>query len=275
MDSLALIGAVLGMTFLGVGAGTLTGLAPGIHVNNVAALVLATRAAWGSLIALLAAGPSPEETSLLLSVFLVAATVAHAVLDFVPSVFLGAPSEEVGTLLPGHRMLLSGDGATAVALAGREKALDALLAGFKAKAADVPNPYDVPEAAYRKTADRIGRALFVGEVRLPSRAVPDLHGKLTALAQQAGTKVHLFAALRGTGTASAFPAFEAQKDRTRTYDLSKGVDRVAGTIPGALFASRLAHLWREDEEYVRRVRLLRALKLEIDAAHVVQPLAAV
>ena len=55
MDSLALIGAVLGMTFLGVGAGALTGLAPGIHVNNVAALVLATRAAWGSLIALLAA----------------------------------------------------------------------------------------------------------------------------------------------------------------------------------------------------------------------------
>ena len=164
---------------------------------------------------------------------------------------------------------------TEAALAGREKALDALLAGFKAKAADVPNPYDVPEAAYRKTADRIGRALFVGEVRLPSRAVPDLHGKLTALAQQAGTKVHLFAALRGTGTASAFPAFEAQKDRTRTYDLSKGVDRVAGTIPGALFASRLAHLWREDDEYVRRVRLLRALKLEIDAAHVVQPLAAV
>jgi len=129
MDSLALIGAVLGMTFLGVGAGALTGLAPGIHVNNVAALVLATRAAWDSLIALLAAGPSPEETSLLLSVFLVAATVAHAVLDFVPSVFLGAPSEEVGTLLPGHRMLLSGDGATAVALAARG-ALGGLLVGI-------------------------------------------------------------------------------------------------------------------------------------------------
>src|SRR3989304_696205 len=124
-------------------------------------------------------------------------------------------------------------------LAAREKGLDATLAGFAGKA-DLPDPYDVPADAYRKTAARVARGLFVGEVRLPARALGDLQGKVQGIAGQAGVKAGLLASLRADGTASAFPFFEAQKDRVRVYELSKGVHRVAKTVPAAAFVSRLA-----------------------------------
>ncbi|MGI0149859.1 MAG: hypothetical protein ACREDF_10060, partial [Thermoplasmata archaeon] len=42
---------------------------------------------------------------------------------------------------------------TATGLPSKEKAIDGAMTGFKAKIADTPNPYDVPAAAYRKTAE--------------------------------------------------------------------------------------------------------------------------
>ena len=61
-------------------------------------------------------------------------------------------------------------GGTLTGLAAKEKAVDAAMAGFKSKATDVPNPFDGPAEAYRKTAESVGRGLFVGEVRLPAKA---------------------------------------------------------------------------------------------------------
>src|SRR5207253_8357634 len=62
----------------------------------------------------------PETMGLLLSCFLLAAAGSHAVFDFVPTVFLGAPTEDTAlATLPGHRLLLIGQGAKAVALAAR------------------------------------------------------------------------------------------------------------------------------------------------------------
>ncbi len=118
-------GFVLGfllLTLLGVLAGCLTGLSPGLHVNNVAALVLATRAAWTLLLVGLVpeASVDPADAGLFLSCFLLAAAGSHAVFDFVPTVFLGAPTEDTAlATLPGHRLLLVGQGAKAVALAAR------------------------------------------------------------------------------------------------------------------------------------------------------------
>ncbi len=115
------VGFVL-LTLLGVGTGVLTGLSPGLHVNNVAALVLATHAAWARLIAALVPGASgdPVLGDVLLAAFLLATATSHAVFDFIPSVFLGAPTEETAlATLPGHRLLLVGQGAKAVALAAR------------------------------------------------------------------------------------------------------------------------------------------------------------
>lgn len=92
---------------LGCGAGVLTGLAPGIHVNTVAAGVLAS-------LTFLTKWFSP----LSLGVFLVAMVIMHSFVDFIPSIFLGAPDdgETVLSVLPGHKLLLEGKGYTALKL---------------------------------------------------------------------------------------------------------------------------------------------------------------
>jgi len=161
---------------------------------------------------------------------------------------------------------------TASGLPLREKTLDAALAGYKAKAADVPNPYDVPAADYEKAAKRAERGLFVGEVRLPAASAGDLAARLKGLGQQVAAKVGFYATLRVSGTLSAFPFFDHPKDRTHTYDLSKGVARLVEKLPGAVFVSRLGHLWNEDAAYLERMRLLREIKLRFDSPHVLEPL---
>jgi len=84
---------------LGILAGTFTGLSPGIHINLVASILVAS---LGSLanIPLIA-----------LVVFIVAMSITHTFLDFIPSIFLGAPEEDSFlSILPGHRMLQEGRG---------------------------------------------------------------------------------------------------------------------------------------------------------------------
>src|SRR6059036_3335340 len=118
---------------LGLLAGVLTGLSPGLHVNNVAALVLATQTAWTGFLAALIpdVASDPAATGLLLSCFLLATAGSHAVFDFIPAVFLGAPTEDTAlATIPGHRLLLVGQGAKAVALAARGALLGSAFAVF-------------------------------------------------------------------------------------------------------------------------------------------------
>ncbi len=161
---------------------------------------------------------------------------------------------------------------SASGLPAREKALDAAMVGFKVKSADVPNPYDVPAAEYDKTAKRLERGLFVGEVRLPVLAAGDFASRLKALGQQVASKVGFVASLRSSGTLSAFPFFDHPKDRTHVYDLSKGTARLAEKIPGAVFVSRLGHLWNQDAAYRERMHMFREIKLRFDSPHVLEPL---
>ncbi|MFA6023058.1 MAG: tripartite tricarboxylate transporter permease [Candidatus Pacearchaeota archaeon] len=89
---------------LGILAGTITGLAPAIHINLVGALVLSASAFLLSI-------SSPEA----IIVFIVAMSIAHTFIDFIPSVFLGAPDEETAlSVLPGHELLKQGKGYEAV-----------------------------------------------------------------------------------------------------------------------------------------------------------------
>jgi FAD/FMN-containing dehydrogenase len=161
---------------------------------------------------------------------------------------------------------------TTTGLPAREKALDAALVGFKVKSSEVLNPFDIAAADYDKAAKRAERNLFVGEVRLPAASAGDLATRLKALGQQVASKVGVYASLRASGTLSAFPSFDHPKDRSHTYDLSKGVARLVEKIPGAVFVSRLAHLWNEDSAYLERMRFLREIKLRFDSAHVLEPL---
>lgn len=98
---LLLLSVLAGILF-----GIVTGLVPGVHVNLVSAFVL--ELSTGVL-----SGVSP----LALALFVLAMAVTHSFLDTIPSIFLGAPEEATALgVLPGHRMLLQGNGKGAVLL---------------------------------------------------------------------------------------------------------------------------------------------------------------
>jgi len=85
---------------------TFTGLIPGVHINLVAAVIL-------SLSPLLLNFFSPFS----LAAGIIAMSITHVFIDFIPSIFLGAPSDAtVLAVLPGHKLLLEGRGYEAVFL---------------------------------------------------------------------------------------------------------------------------------------------------------------
>ncbi len=91
---------------IGIVFGILSGLIPGIHINLVATLLFTYSTFFLSLTSPLA-----------LAVFIISMTIAHTFLDFLPSIFLGAPEEDTAlSILPGHRMLLEGHGYEAIKL---------------------------------------------------------------------------------------------------------------------------------------------------------------
>jgi putative membrane protein len=91
---------------IGVSAGIVTGLTPGVHINLVAVTLV-------TLSPFLLQYTSP----LVLCVFIIAMSVTHTFLDAVPSVYLGAPESATALgVLPGHRYLLKGWGLMAVKL---------------------------------------------------------------------------------------------------------------------------------------------------------------
>ena len=84
--------------FIGILIGTTTGMIPGIHVNTAGAILFASS---GVLLGFI----SPE----FLCVIMVSMSIAHALIEFVPSMLLGVPQEATATsVLPGHRMVLQG-----------------------------------------------------------------------------------------------------------------------------------------------------------------------
>ena len=92
---------------IGMLAGTFTGLVPGIHINLVGAALIS-----GTFSIL--AGINP----IYLVVFIVAMSITHVFLDFIPAIFLGAPEDGTElSVLPGHEMLKKGQGFQAVYLA--------------------------------------------------------------------------------------------------------------------------------------------------------------
>jgi len=83
---------------LGILAGTITGLIPGIHINLISILLI-------SLSAFFLTHFQP----IILVIFIVAMAITHTFVDFVPSIFLGAPDQDtILSILPGHKLLLKG-----------------------------------------------------------------------------------------------------------------------------------------------------------------------
>ncbi len=95
---------VIAHTLAGVGLGVVTGLIPGLHVNNLTPFFV-TLAACSSLV------------SLNLAALIVAMSITNVFISYIPSTFLGAPEEGTElSVLPAHRLLLDGRGYHAIRL---------------------------------------------------------------------------------------------------------------------------------------------------------------
>jgi putative membrane protein len=107
-----LISLVVAFSLAGSVMGLLTGLIPGIHVNTLASLLLVGYPAIaGALQELIPGSWIPVGVCCLI----MSASVVHSFVDFVPSVFIGAPDADTAlSVLPGHRLLLRGEGMKAV-----------------------------------------------------------------------------------------------------------------------------------------------------------------
>ena len=103
--------------------GTFTGLVPGIHVNTLASMMLVSYPAMESFIITFT---SLSYAPIIVSSCIMSASVVHSFVDFVPSVFIGAPDpDEILTALPGHRLLMKGHGMRAVRAAATGSAVGA------------------------------------------------------------------------------------------------------------------------------------------------------
>ncbi|MCZ7393206.1 MAG: tripartite tricarboxylate transporter permease [Candidatus Methanoperedens sp.] len=93
--------------FFGFFLGIISGLTPGVHVNNFALLLVGLSPFFASI------GFAP----FYIAVVILSNSIAHTFLDIIPSIFLGAPEPDTAlAVLPGHALLMEGRGAEAVRL---------------------------------------------------------------------------------------------------------------------------------------------------------------
>ena len=91
---------------VGIFAGTITGLIPGIHINLVGVFIVSLSAT------LLSSVPT-----IYLITFIASMAIAHTFIDFIPSIFLGCPDTDTElSILPGHKLLKNGHGYQAIIL---------------------------------------------------------------------------------------------------------------------------------------------------------------
>ena len=104
--------------FSGVLIGIITGLLPGLHVNNIALILLTFS---GTIITLttplFSLGISEQFILVLIAGFIISVSVSHSFHDVIPTTFIGAPEEDTAlTVLPAHSLLLKGEGYKAICL---------------------------------------------------------------------------------------------------------------------------------------------------------------
>jgi putative membrane protein len=114
VETYSIVVSVLVSSLAGTGVGICTGLVPGLHVNNVAAVVVASSASAMSAFHSLGSAFGSTDAALLMSSFLVAALVAHMYSESIVATYLGIPSGDTVSLLPAHRLARMGLGGAAV-----------------------------------------------------------------------------------------------------------------------------------------------------------------
>ena len=103
---------VISAAIAGGAIGTFTGLIPGIHVNTLSALMLAS---YPFITDTVSPFLPDGTTDICVAGCIFSASIVHSFVDYVPSVFLGAPDpEDAVGMLPGHRLLAEGRGMAAI-----------------------------------------------------------------------------------------------------------------------------------------------------------------
>ena len=103
---------IVSMSLIGSAMGAFSGMVPGIHVNTLATMMLA---AYGTMEVILAPFVPSGYVPIAICCCIVSAAITHSSVDYVPSVFTGAPDpDDVVSMLPGHRLLNDGHGMAAV-----------------------------------------------------------------------------------------------------------------------------------------------------------------
>ena len=116
---------------LGLTAGAFTGLVPGIHINLV-----------GVILVSLSVSAFADVNSVYFTVFIVAMAITHTFVDFIPSIFLGAPEDGTElSVLPGHEMLKKGFGYEAIMLTN----YGSIIAVFIVLLAAIPSVFFLPK----------------------------------------------------------------------------------------------------------------------------------
>ena len=91
---------------LGITAGTITGLIPGIHINLISIFIISASISFLGFI-----------EPIYFVTLITAMAITHTFIDFIPSVFLGCPDTDTElSVLPGHELLKKGQGYQAVIL---------------------------------------------------------------------------------------------------------------------------------------------------------------
>ncbi len=104
---------------LGFVLGILSGLTPGLHLNNFATMLLAISPQ------LFAIGITPFQ----MASIILAASISQTFFDAMPAIFLGAPDSDTAlTVLPGQRLMLEGRGIEAVRLSALGSAGSIIIA---------------------------------------------------------------------------------------------------------------------------------------------------
>ncbi len=114
MPGVDLLFAIAVSAALGCMLGFCTGLVPGLHMNNIAAALVAHATAAAVLFGPLSSTATQDRSALLVCCFLSACMVAHMFSEALPSTYVGIPSEDVVSVLPAHRLAKAGMGSLAV-----------------------------------------------------------------------------------------------------------------------------------------------------------------
>lgn len=128
---------------LGLLIGMLSGLIPGLHPNLISAIAVLQDIEY------------EKKAALIVSVY-----AGHIVFSYIPSIFFGIPDERTAvSVLPGHRMVRSGEGALALKIMV-VSALVATIAGF----ALIPFALQFYPFAYSLAKNYIAHILLIASV---------------------------------------------------------------------------------------------------------------